>query len=208
MPPSRFLLLLGLLGLSLSLAAQSAGQSALVLLDAGKPEEARRAAAAAIATDPGDSEAYLALTLALLALGRPADAEVNARSGLAKHRDGGLYEALGEACHNLGKNEEALRNLQMAVALAPEGPRTSLAFYYMGETYLRLGRYGHADIAFTAALVYDPGRAPWWARLGWAREKAGDTSNALLAYQKALDLDARLDDARLGRDRLLAKLRG
>jgi cytochrome c-type biogenesis protein CcmH/NrfG len=46
-----------------------------------------------------------------------------------------------------------------------------IAYYYMGEIYLRLGRFGHADIAFSTALQYSSGNAKWWARLGYAREK-------------------------------------
>ena len=86
-------------------------------------------------------------------------------------RDPRLTETLGETAYFLGRNDAALRNFQNYVGAVPEGGRVGMAYYYMGEIYLRLGRFGHADIAFSTALQFTPGSAKWWTRLGYAREK-------------------------------------
>ena len=106
----------------------------------------------------------------------------------------------------LGRNDAALRNFQNYLGVVSEGGRVGAAYYYTGEIYLRLGRCGHADIAFSTALQFSPGNARWWTRAGYAREKAGDAAHALAAYQKALALDPKLQDASDGIDRVSAKL--
>jgi tetratricopeptide (TPR) repeat protein len=142
----------------------------------------------------------------LLALKRYADAENYALKGYAIRRDTRLTETLGETAYFLGRNDAALRNFQNYVSAVSEGGRVGFAYYYMGEIYLRLGRFGHADIAFSTALQYTSGSAKWWTRLGYAREKYGDLVHALEAYKKALSIDPRLQDASDGCDRISAKM--
>jgi tetratricopeptide (TPR) repeat protein len=180
---------------------------ALRLYVDGKYEEARRACLAEIAADPTDVEPYVLLSWSLVALGRHADADNYARKGLAIRRDPRLLETVGEASYFLGRNDVALRSLQDYVGIVGEGGRVGPASYFMGELYLRLGRFGHADIAFSTALQYSPGNAKWWTRLGYAREKFGDSDHALEAYARALSIDPRLQDAAVGAERVRSKLR-
>jgi len=114
---------------------------------------------------------------------------------------------LGESSYYQGRNEAALKSFQEYIAVVPEGGRAGAAFYFMGEIYLRLVKYSHADIALSAAVQYSPGNARWWTRLGWAREKAADYDHAVLAYKKALSISPRLQDALDGVDRCSAVLR-
>ena len=74
-------------------------------------------------------------------------------------------------------------------------------YYYMGEIYLRLAKYRHADMAFSASLQLESMNARWWSRLGYAREKAHEYRYALEAYLSALKLDPNQQDAIRGRDR-------
>ena len=173
----------------------------------GKFDEARRACLEAIRADPQAIDSYVVLSWSLIALERYADAENYALKGYAVRRDPRLTESLGEAAYYLGRNDAALRNFQNYVSALSEGGRVGIAYYYMGETYLRLARFAHADIAFTAALGYSPGNAHWWTRLGWAREKANDPAHALEAYRRALEIDPRLDDAKAGVERSSARIR-
>ncbi len=175
---------------------------ALKLYLAGKYDEARLVCIDELAADPGNIESYVVISWSLLALQRWADAENYALKGYAIRRDPRLSECLGESAFYLGRNDAALRDFQNYVSSIPEGGRAGSAYYYMGEIYLRLARYDHADIAFSAALQYLPDNARWWARLGWAREKSGDRRSALDAYNKALQLDPNLQDALNGLDRL------
>ena len=179
---------------------------ALRLYVDGKFDEARRACIAELAATPGNIESYVVLSWSLIGLKRYADAENYALKGYALQRDPRLTETLGETAYFLGRNDAALRNFQNYLSVVSEGGRVGTAYYYMGEIYLRLGRFGHADIAFSTALQFSPGSAKWWTRLGYAREKFGDAVHSLDAYQKALALDPKLQDASDGVDRVSAKI--
>jgi tetratricopeptide (TPR) repeat protein len=180
---------------------------ALRLYIDGKYDDARRACLSEIAASPSNVESYIVLSWSLISLGRYADAENYALKGYALRRDPRLTETLGETAYFLGRNDAALRNFENYVGAVPEGGRVGSAYYYIGEIYLRLGRFGHADIAFSTALQFTPGSAKWWSRLGYARERYGDFVHALEAYKKALSIDPRLQDAADGAERIAAKLR-
>jgi tetratricopeptide (TPR) repeat protein len=191
---------------ALGLAAQDKPDALRLYVD-GKFDDARRACLAEIAAAPSNVESYVVLSWSLVSLGRYADAENYALKGYALRRDPRLTETLGETAYFLGRNDAALRNFQNYVVAVPEGGRVGMAYYYIGEIYLRLGRFSHADIAFSTALQFTPGSAKWWTRLGYARERFGDSIHALEAYKKALSIDPRLQDASDGVDRVSAKLR-
>ncbi len=193
--------------LSAGLSAQSSKAGSLKLYLDGRYEESRQAALAEIAANSGDIESYVVICWDLLALKRWADAENYGLKAYELKQDPRITEALAEAAYQMGHNDTALKDFQNYVSVTQEGSRVGLAYYYMGEIYLRMARYAHADIAFSTALQYNPESASWWARLGWAREKAGDVQSALSAYNSALSIDPRLEDALLGRDRTLAVLK-
>jgi len=69
-----------------------------------------------------------------------------------------------------------------------------------------MGKFNHADIAFSTALQYAPNNARWWARLGWVREKIARYLPALKAYEQAVNLNPNLQDALSGKTRMLAKI--
>jgi len=204
------LVLLSVVGRGLATAqgvAPGGSPDALKLYNDGRYEEARRSCLAELRGDPQSIEAYVVLSWSLIALERYADAENYALKGYTLRRDPRLAESLGEAAFHLGRNEAALRNFQNYVSAVPEGFRVGLAYYFMGEIYVRLGRFAHADIAFTTALGFTPLNAHWWIRLGWAREKANDPAHALEAYERALAIDPRLEDAKAGLERVSERLR-
>ena len=198
----RFLSLGILLALVLPPAFAQTKPDALKLYLSGRYDDARRVCIDEISADPGNIESYVVISWSLLALQRWADAENYALKGYAVRHDPRLSESLGEAAFYLGRNEAALGDFQNYVSTLPEGGRAGTAYYFMGEIYLRLMRYDHADISFSAALQYEPENAHWWARLGWAREKGGQKSMAIDAYRKALQYDPGLDDAKNGITRL------
>ncbi|MGA2545145.1 MAG: tetratricopeptide repeat protein [Rectinemataceae bacterium] len=207
---ARYKAALAALALAVLATAFSRAQDnpdALRLYVDGRYDEARRACLSEIASSPANVDSYIVLSWSLLALKRYADAENYALKGYAIRRDSRLTETLGETAYFLGRNDAALRNFQNYVSAVSEGGRVGFAYYYMGEIYLRLGRFGHADIAFSTALQYTSGSAKWWTRLGYAREKYGDAVHALEAYKKALSIDPRLQDASDGSERVSAKLR-
>lgn len=200
------LALVGLILFPAAIGAVQTGAEVLKLYLETHYEEARVAGLARIVARPDDIDAYVGLAWSLIELERYADADNYARKGYAIRKDPRLAEASGEASYHLGSNTAALLGLQEYIGAFPESRRAGRAYYYMGEVYIRLGRFMHADMALTAAVQYIPENAPWWSRLGWTREQAGRKLQALAAYDKALALDPRLPDALLGRRRISEKL--
>jgi tetratricopeptide (TPR) repeat protein len=155
-----------------------------------------------IKANQGNLESHVVLCWSLLRLGRYDEALNYARTGRNLSRyDARITEILGEIYYNKGQNTEALQYFQEYVNLAPEGQRIEMVYYYLGEIYIRLGWWKHADIALSTAVHWSPGNAEWLTRLAYARENAGDLAQAITAYEKALTLNPQLADARRGLDR-------
>jgi tetratricopeptide (TPR) repeat protein len=160
-----------------------------------------------IARDPSNLESHVVIGWSLLKLGRYDEARTYARNGRRlNYYDARIIEILGEASYFQGQNAEALAFFEEYIGLSPDGSRVDVVYYYMGEIFIRLGRFRHADISLSTALHYVPLNAVWWTRLGYARERAGEPLEALKAYEKALALDTQLADARRGIDRIRASL--
>lgn len=195
-------------GYSVVAGASLPGSEILKLTTAGKHQEACAKALARIGEVKDDIDAYVSLSWSLVALRRYGEAEVYALRGYELRKDPRLAQAIGEASYYLGKNDVALSMLQEYIATYPEGPRAGLSFFLCGELYVRLARFMHADIAFSAAVQHNPNNPSWWARLGWARENARKPLQALDAYEKALALNPNFADALEGRRRIQDRMRG
>ncbi len=181
---------------------------ALVLYNQGKYSEAVKICRNELASMPKNMDSYSVLTWSLLKMGKYEEALTEAKKALKISRyDARIIEVLGEAYFHLGKNTEALKWFEEYAVLAPSGTRIDVAYYYMGEIFIRLSEYNHADTAFTTAVHYSPHIARWWSRLGYAREMAGDYRYAIEAYRKALQLKPSLADAKRGLDRCEKLLR-
>jgi tetratricopeptide (TPR) repeat protein len=153
-------------------------------------------------------DSYVVLGWSLIALGRYGDAETSALMGRGFSRyDARLTEILGEASYFLGKNAVALQYFQEYINLVPEGQRIDIAYYFIGEINIRLGRFSYADIALSTAVHYQPQNVLWWTRLAYARERIGELRTAATAYENALALNANFADARRGLDRVRENLR-
>jgi tetratricopeptide (TPR) repeat protein len=153
-------------------------------------------------------EAHVVVCWSLVQLGRYEEARSYGLEGRNISRyDPRIIEILGEVSYFQGQNSEALQYFQEYINLAPERGRIETVYYYMGEIYIRLGRFRHADIALSTAVHYIPGNAAWWSRLAYARENAGDLQEAVAAYERALSLNPQLSDARRGLDRSRQALR-
>jgi len=152
---------------------------------------------------PNNLDSYAVLCWSLVKNKQYMEAEQRALEGLRVNAyDHRLIEILGEAKFYLGKNKEALNQFEKYISYVPNtGSRVSSAYYFMGEIYIRLGRYQHADIALTAAVRLETSLSYWWTRLGYAREMAGSYRTAVIAYDKALELNPSQSDALRGRER-------
>lgn len=119
-----------------------------------------------------------------------------------------IIEALAEAKFYLGKNQESLNLFQEYLSLVSlSASRSGLAYYFMGEIFIRQAKYQHADIALSQAVAIEPLKDFWWLRLGYTRELARSYGSALLAYNQALTLSPFLEDAVSGRERVKKLIR-
>jgi tetratricopeptide (TPR) repeat protein len=200
----RFLLFIFILSLSFTAFSQNRPPDALAEYKVGNYERAIQICRAEIDDNPANLESHVVICWSLIRLNRIEEALRFATSGRALSRfDVRLIEIMGEINYQQGKNNEALRYFQEYANLAgPEGQRIDMVYFYMGEIYIKQGRFRHADIALTTAVHFVPGSAAWWVWLAYARENAADYSSAIEAYERALSLDSKLNDAQRGLDRI------
>ena len=207
MKRSIFVILLSLF--TLNIFAQNK-KDALVLYQNKNYKEAIAVCEDEIKSDPNRVDSFVVLCWSLIGNREYARAEQRAYDGLKLSRyDIRLIEVLGEAKYYLGKNNEALKQFQEYISIAPDrtGSRVGLAYYFMGEIYIRQTKFQHADIAFTAAVRKDPLNDAWWTRLGYAREMAGNYAESLTAYEEALKLNPSKTDATRGKERVQEHIR-
>lgn len=182
---------------------------ALELYRDGRYERAIEVTLEEIEEQPRNMDAYTVLGWSLLALGRYEDALEYGLNAMEISRfDARIIYIVGEAHRYLGNFEESLSYLEEYVAVDPNGRQVHQVYYNMGEVFLELEEYNHADAALSTAVHFDDDRASWWSRLGVAREQAGDYEHAEEAYERALELDQDLDEASEGLERVREELEG
>ena len=192
-----------------TLFAQTQQKDALVLYHNGKYKESVQVCEEELKENPNRIDSYVVMCWSLVKNKQYAEAEQRATEGLGVSAyDLRLIEVLGEARYYLGKNNGAMEQFQKYVASANDSSsRLGTAYYFMGEIYIRQGRYQHADISLSSAVKKEPLIDNWWIRLGYAREMAGNYLEALEAYDEALRLNSSSVDASRGRDRVKDKIK-
>jgi len=182
---------------------------ALVEYRNGNYERSVRICLDEIAINPNNLESHVVICWSLIRLNRFDEAMRYARAGRAISRfDPRITQILGEINYYQGRNTEALQFFQEYANAAPEGQRIDQVYYFMGEIFIRQGKFRHADIALSTAVHWQPGNAAWWARLAYTRENAGDLNSAIEAYERALSLNSRLTDAQRGLERIRRTMGG
>ena len=196
------------LAAAVSPALMAQDQDALELYRQGRYEEAAQVCLRELEERGTDQvrrrmDSYTVLGWSYIRLGDYERALAYSRQARGEVRyDVRVIENEAEALYYLGRNLESLALFEEYVGLSPTGERIDVVYYFMGEIFLRLGEYQHADIAFSSALYHSPEVARWWARLGYAKEQIPDLDGAEDAYRKALELQPSLEDARVGLDRV------
>jgi tetratricopeptide (TPR) repeat protein len=199
----HFFVYIFLLILTFAAHSQSRPPDALAEYRAGNYDRAIQICRSEIDINPNNLESHVVICWSLIRLNRYEEALRFARAGRVISRfDVRLAEIMGEIHYFQGMNNEALQYFQEYASLAPEGQRIDSVYYYMGEIYIRQGKFRHADIALSTAVHWVPGNAAWWVRLAYTRENAGDLSSAIEAYERALSLNPQLSDAQRGLDRI------
>ncbi len=180
---------------------------ALVLYRQERYSESINVCLAEIEENDRNVESYVVLCWSLVKAGRYEEAETwSARGRDISRYDPRLIEIAGEALYYQGKNERALELFQEYVAYAATGARMTDVYDFMGSIFLRMGKYRHADIAFSAALQYDSLSPERWVQAGYAREMAEEFRYSLEAYDRALAISPNDRDAARGRARVISKM--
>ncbi len=194
--------------LAASIFAQQKGD-ALAMYRAKRYDEGIAICKQELQANPRNVESYVVLCWNLNGAKRFQEAETYAlEARKIDPKNTRLMEALAESRYYQGKNAPALEMFQLYVSNAPtDAGDYGWAYYYMGEIFIRQGRYEHADMSYSMATRIDPVKALWWSRCGYAREMAGSYASALEAYNKAVALDSRQTDAARGRERVASKVR-
>ena len=152
--------------------------------------EAVRICTEQISRNSASRETYTTLTWSLQRQRKYADVITWGERGLRLYADEyRIVETMGEAYFYLDDHDRSLRFMQRYANSVPQGERTSVAYFFIGEIYRLRRQFRHADIAYTTAVQLEPGVALWWYRLGLVREAAEDFSQAANAYERALRIN-------------------
>jgi protein O-GlcNAc transferase len=112
-------------------------------------------------------------------------------------------QLLGAISSDLGLNEEAIRHLRRAVALAP---KSVSAHFNLGNALLKHAEYEPALASFNAALALKPNHAPFLAAAGDALTKLGRQDEAIAQYCQAIAIAPDQPHAHENLGRVLYKL--
>jgi len=118
----------------------------------------------------------------------------HATKGLPGNPDG--WALLGRAYHATGRYDDAAEAYKKAVELAPQN------LNYRSTLGLILGQAGQleAGLAELQKVTSSPGYkdAAGWTNLGWIYRNLNRPQDSIAAYQKALELDPKQEQAALG----------
>jgi tetratricopeptide (TPR) repeat protein len=183
---------------------ESAGKAAEA---AAKYRESIVVCDAELAQNPTRMDAYTVKSWSLFRLARYRDVVNVGNAALKVKFDARIVEVIGEAYFHLGDDVSALKYLQRYIENAGEyADRVPTAYFYMAESYVRLKRYDHADIAYALAVYRDPSLSRWWFRYGGAVEALGEYARAYELYGRALRLSPGMQDAVDAQARVKARL--
>src|SRR6185503_7497654 len=122
----------------------------------------------------------------------PQTSAVNARSVGAANDVQQLLLA-GQAAHNQGRFEEAIRTYNRVIALSANQPRTvATANLRIGNAYMAQGKFGNAAVAYERAVTLNPADAESYNNLGEALGELKQYQRALEAFTRAITLDQKL----------------
>ena len=145
-----------------------------------------------ISIAPDFARAHLALGKALLHDAKVSDAITELRDATRLDPTSGeAHYQLGLALARSGRQEEAAAEVQRGRELSSANERNQNAELDIseGRAALQKGELQEAEAKFRHAIKLQPNSPVAQHLLGMTLEKEGDTENAVIAYQKALELN-------------------
>ena len=143
----------------------------------------------AIQLDPANAQFHNTLGLVYLNLGRPVDGQAEIQTAIDLDKNNPDYNHnLGIALAQQGKFEEAIVAYKKALGF-PTYTTPEVAYYNMGEAYIRLRKSQEAVESFRAAIQLEPVMIAAHYGLGLALSQAGRRDDAKAAFKQARDMD-------------------
>ena len=143
----------------------------------------------ALQLDPDNAQYHNTLGLVLLNLGRPVDAQAEFQTALALEKTSpDLQHNVGVALAQQKRFDDAIAAYKKALTF-PTYTTPEVAYYNMGEAYIRLGKPQEAEESFRAAIQLEPTMVAAHYGLGLALSQGGRKDEARAAFRQARDLD-------------------
>jgi Tfp pilus assembly protein PilF len=143
----------------------------------------------ALQLDPENAQYHNTLGLVLLNLGRPVDGQAEFQTAIDLEKTSpDLQHNLGIALAQQNRFDDAIAAYKKALAY-PTYTTPEVAYYNMGEAYIRLGKPQEAQESFRAAIQLEPNMVAAHYGLGLALSQGGRRDEAKAAFRQARDLD-------------------
>jgi tetratricopeptide (TPR) repeat protein len=143
----------------------------------------------ALVVAPDHAESWARLGQALRSLDRPAEALAACDEALrVRPAYAWAWHGRGLALQSLGRGEEALASFERA---RHEDPRSIWYYHSQVDLLLEMDRKIEALRVAEAGAAALPESAPAWARLGQVQRRLSQFQNAVVSYERAVELDPR-----------------
>jgi len=120
-------------------------------------------------------------------------ASASAKSTSISSNDPQQLLIAGQAAHDQGRFDEAIRTYNRVIALSANQSRTAaLANFRIGNAYMAQGKFANAQVAFERAVTLNPSDAESYNNLGEALGELKQYPRAIEAFNKAVSLDPKL----------------
>ena len=159
---------------------------AVQLFNAGQAAQAMPLCQEVVRLQPGHTDAWRLLSIALIASDRPADAVPVLQQALALNpHHTQLLCLLGTAHARCGQPEQATDSFRQALALAPQDANI---WYDLGNVQQGFGQSAAALASYDRALALAPQHADAWLNRAHALLALGRLGDAIASLEYAIDL--------------------